>query len=178
MMTREIDLALWCRRIVLAVWLLLAAAVGMAVVAKFWEGWSLGAGAHQEASRTLDRCARGGDDYDTKHFQRGCDEASRDLAKDPLVYAIEHAWDKLWPCQTAFCVEAVAHLTRSIWTILAVSVLLSLAAVYFMGCSGRGSSGPQIMWAPPPRLPPPHCHTDHPPNSCILDVEKMRGKAD
>ncbi len=166
----EIDLGLWCRRIILVVWLLIAVGFGVLVVAKFWEGWSLGASAHREASRTLDRCAKG--DVDTKHFRRSCEEATQDCAKDPLIYAIEHTWDKLWPCRTALCVDAMARLTRSIWTILAVSVLFSVGVVYLMGCSGTPRN--QIMWTNPPLSYPKHCHPDPKPSSCILDVSKMQ----
>lgn len=167
----EIDLGVWCRRIALVAILLATGFVGLKIGATFWRGWSLGGRHWEEASRTVTKCATEGT-YDTKHFRRSCEEAATDLAKDPLIFAIEHTWERLWPCETALCSGAVVYLTRSVWTILAVSTLLSLAVLYFTGCSGPSRAPQQLVWSPPTHCYPPTTTTN--PNSCIVDVHQFK----
>lgn len=168
----NIDLGAWCRRIVLVALLVSVGAVGLKIGAVFWQGWSLGQEHYREASLTVDKCAKKGA-YDTRHFRDSCEKATEELAKDPLVFAIEHTWDRLWPCETPMCGAALAHLTRSLWTVIAASAFLSFAVLYFTGCSRPAA--PAIVWTPPPPTAYGQCHPA--PNACIVDVKHL-GKVD
>ncbi len=171
-MAAEIDLGVWCRRLVLVALLMAAVIVALKIGVTFWGGYSLGTAYYYEADKTVTECAKRGDS--TKHFRRTCEEAALELAKAPVIFAIEHAWEKLWPCESTLCTEAVVYVTKSIWTVFAISALLSLILLYFTGCGGRTAAGvgPQVMWAPQT----PYCHPAHlqKERQCIIDVTALK----
>lgn len=156
-MEEEIDLGVWFRRLVLGAAIIFLFACSIKIGAAFWVEWNVGNVKHKKAGITLKRCA-GGTLEDTSHFQDACKTAQRDRAKDPLIYAIEHTWKELWPCKTAMCLEVVIHATRSMWTILAAALILTLVALYFTGCSGIRSTQQPMVWSCPPQhqIPYPH----------------------
>ena len=141
----EIDLGVWFRYIVLGAILIFLAASGIKIGGASWEQWNVGNEKHQQALRTLKRCASGNLD-DTSHFQDACTTAKRDRAKDPFIYAIEHTWKELWPCKSAMCLEVLVHITRSMWTIVVAALGLTFVVLYFTGCSGVRPATPQAMY--------------------------------
>lgn len=174
-----IDLGVWFRRLVLAAVITFVCACSVKVGATFWEGWKLGTVQHAEAGRTLDQCATGR--LTTSHFLDGCSRAQRERAKDPLIYAIEYTWRQTWPCESAFCVEGLARLTHSIWTILAVALFMACITVYFTGCAPMRQQNP-VMWAWPPTATPYMSSPQSGPTKSsqyVVDVEKLlQSKAD
>ncbi len=142
----EIDLGVWFRRLVLVAMLLFLGACGIKICAEFWVEYKVGQDIHKDAGVTLKKCAGGSLD-DTPYFQIACKNAQRDRAKDPVIYAIEHTWKELWPCKSVMCLEVLVHATRSIWTIVAAALVLTLAFLYFTGCSGIRATPQPMMWA-------------------------------